>query len=122
MNWYAIIFSSEQLSRLEYVKLEDAFELQYQSSGGPKGMTLFELQSFPSHPIYYVSPGSLPYAAHLLIRAGATQCEQPPLHELNAIAGDLTVLSHREIPSRKSEPIPTHLVGSMASEFRRPHI
>ena len=88
MDWCAIVFSHEQVADLKYTEVEDEFQLLYLTAGSPKGMALFTLKTFPLHPIYYISPEGHKHAAGLLQKYDSINCKQPPLQDIELIAGD----------------------------------
>ncbi len=87
--WHAIIFTPDQVSRLEHLKFEDEFDLLYKSSGTPQGMALYGLKSFTSHPVFYLSPESTPYIQTVLEKFDGISCNPPPLSEIILLGGDL---------------------------------
>ncbi len=88
MNWYAIVFTHTQLSRLDYSRVEDEFQLSFLNAGSPAGMGLFALKTFPLHPVYYVSPAGVRYVMPLLREFDAIQCKEPLMREVELIAGE----------------------------------
>jgi len=91
MTWHAITFTEEQISELAHNTFEDEFQLMYLSAGSPRGMSLFEVRSFPVHPIYYVSPESMKYAASLIEPFGPVPCNAPAAYDIILLAGDFFV-------------------------------
>ena len=88
MDWRAIVFSHEQMSKLEYTKVEDEFQLLFMVAGSPKGMALFALNTFPVHPIYYLTPEAEKHAGPILRKYDSVKCKQPPFEDLELLAGE----------------------------------
>ena len=120
MSWYAIVFSHDQIAGLEHVKVEDEFDLLYASAGNPKGMSLFELKTFPVHPLYYITPGSVLHVPRIMEHYEVVPCRTPRLTELTLLAGDpnaansFTAAGEQVKPLRPGDPTWRGAVG-----FRR---
>ncbi len=87
-TWHAVIFTPDQVSRLEHLKFEDEFDLLYKSAGSPRGMALFGLRSFTNHPMLYLSPGSSAHLEPIFRKYELIPCNIPPLEEILLLGGD----------------------------------
>lgn len=76
-SWFRVCLAAEAVRRHDDERLKLAFDSAYIDAGLPNGMTLYLARNRDGSAELYLSPGSLPAAADLLQRFGASDCDRP---------------------------------------------